>query len=62
LDAKELTNMNYPLSKLGDLILFGLTTTSDGAGLFSYNHQTGEAGPKPVLNAPGTILDAAIFE
>ena len=50
------------ISKLGDEILFGLTTTSNGTGLFSYNHNTGASGTVPVVNAPGTIMDVAVFE
>jgi hypothetical protein len=50
------------ISKLGNEILFGLTTTSNGTGLFSYNHLTGEASAAPIVNAPGTIADAAVFE
>jgi hypothetical protein len=47
---------------MGDEFLFGLTTTSNGTGLFSYNHKTGAASSAPVVNAPGTIMDAAVFE
>ncbi|MDR2498906.1 MAG: DUF4374 domain-containing protein, partial [Tannerellaceae bacterium] len=50
------------INKLGDEILFGLTTTSNGTGLFSYNHRTGVAGTAPTVNAPGTIMDVAVFE
>jgi hypothetical protein len=50
------------ISKLGNEILFGLTTTSNGTGLFSYNHLTGEASAAPVINAPGTIMDVAVYE
>ncbi|MDR0732514.1 MAG: DUF4374 domain-containing protein, partial [Dysgonamonadaceae bacterium] len=50
------------ISKLGDELLFGLTTASNGTGLFSYNHLTGKASDKPIVNAPGTIADVAVFE
>jgi len=50
------------ISHIGDMVYFGLTTTEKGAGLFSYNHKTGETSVAPVLNAPGTVLDVAIFE
>jgi hypothetical protein len=50
------------ISKMGNEILFGLTTTSNGTGLFSYNHRTGEASAAPILNAPGTIADVVVFE
>ncbi|MDR2496632.1 MAG: DUF4374 domain-containing protein [Tannerellaceae bacterium] len=50
------------INRLGNEILFGLTTTSNGTGLFSYNHLTGLAGTAPKVNAPGTIMDVAVFE
>ena len=50
------------VSKWGDEFLFGLTTTSNGTGLFSYNHKTGVASSAPIINAPGTIMDVAVFE
>jgi hypothetical protein len=50
------------ISKIGDEFLFGLTTTSNGTGLFSYNHKTGATSSAPVVNAPGTIMDVAVFE
>ncbi|MDR2533322.1 MAG: DUF4374 domain-containing protein [Tannerellaceae bacterium] len=50
------------ISKLGNDILFGLTTTSNGTGLFSYNHSTGASSTAPIVNAPGTIMDVAVFE
>jgi hypothetical protein len=53
---------SYSIVKMGDLVLFGLTTASSGSGFFSYNTKTGETSKSPVLNAPGTILDAGVFE
>ncbi|MDR0505962.1 MAG: DUF4374 domain-containing protein [Dysgonamonadaceae bacterium] len=50
------------ISKIGDEILFGLTTTSNGTGLFTYNHKTGAASSAPIVHAPGTVVDIAIFE
>jgi hypothetical protein len=50
------------ISKWGDEFLFGLTTASNGTGLFSYNHLTGTASSAPIVNAPGTIMDVAVFE
>ena len=50
------------ISKYGDEFLFGLTTTSNGTGLFSYNHKSGVASSKPIINVSGTIMDAAVFE
>jgi hypothetical protein len=50
------------ISKIGDEILFGLTTTSNGTGLFSYNHKTGASSSAPIVSAPGTIMDVAVFE
>jgi hypothetical protein len=47
---------------MGEQILFGLTTANNGTGLFSYNHLTGDASSRPVLSAPGTIMDVAVFE
>jgi hypothetical protein len=67
---QTVTHLNLPRSNpysnsichIGDMVYFGLTTESQGAGLFSYNHRTGETSSAPVLNAPGTVLDAAVFE
>ena len=67
---KTVTTLPLPLtnsyscsiSKLGDEFLFGLTTTSNGTGLFSYNHVTGVASRSPIVSAPGTVMDVAVFE
>jgi hypothetical protein len=67
---KTVTTLPLPLtnsyscsiSKLGDEIMFGLTTTSNGIGLFSYNHKTGAVSSSPIISAPGTIMDVAVFE
>lgn len=55
-------SLSYSIIKYNDLILFGLTTESNGSGFFSYNPETGEASNSPMLNSPGTLLDAAVFE
>jgi hypothetical protein len=62
LDLPRSNAYSYSIVKMGDLILFGLTTTSNGSGFFSYNTKTGETSRSPILNAPGTILDAGVFE
>ena len=67
---KTITKLELPrsnsyscsINSIGDLIYFGITSTSNGAGLFTYNHKTGAVSSSPVLNAPGTVLDAAVFE
>jgi hypothetical protein len=48
--------------RLGDEFLFGLATTDAGNGVFSYNHRTGTASSAPILSAPGTVSDMAIFD
>lgn len=50
------------VSKKGNEILFGLSTASQGAGVFSYNHQTGQASSSPIINAPGSVMSMAVFE
>ena len=62
LDLPRTNNYSCSISSIGDLVYFGITSASNGAGLFTYNHRTGAVSRKPVLNAPGTVLDAAIFE
>jgi hypothetical protein len=62
LDLPRSNSYSYSVIKMGDLMLFGLTSESNGSGFFSYNPKTGETSRSPVLNAPGTILDAAVFE
>ncbi|MDR0698587.1 MAG: DUF4374 domain-containing protein [Tannerella sp.] len=62
LDLPRSNAYSYSIVKWGDLILFGLTTTSNGSGFFSYNPKTGETSRSPILNAPGTILAAGVFE
>ena len=62
LDLPRSNSFSCSINSIGDLIYFGITSTSNGAGLFTYNHKTGEVSSSPVLNAPGTVLDAAVFE
>jgi hypothetical protein len=62
LNLPRSNSYSYSILRYGDLILFGLATQSAGAGYFSYNPATGEAGKMPFLNVPGTIQDAGVFE
>jgi hypothetical protein len=62
LNLPRSNSYSYSILRYGDLILFGLATQSNGAGYFSYNPATGETGNTPFMNAPGTIMDAAVFD
>jgi hypothetical protein len=62
LDLPRSNAYSYSIVKMGDLMLFGLTTAANGSGFFSYNTKTGETSRSPVLNAPGTIIDAGVFD
>ncbi|HBK30239.1 MAG TPA: hypothetical protein DDZ78_01270, partial [Porphyromonadaceae bacterium] len=70
LETKKIEVLDLPLTnsysgvikKMDDLILFSLTTKSNGVGLFSYNTKTGETSKTPVLNTSGTIMNMVVFE
>lgn len=70
LKAQTVTPLPLPLtnsyscaiSHVGDEILFGLTTASNGSGVFSYNEKTGVASQSPILKAPGTVMSMKVFE
>jgi hypothetical protein len=67
---KTITKLDFPrsnsyscsISHIGEIVYFGITSQSDGAGLFTYNYRTGETSSSPVISAPGTVLDVAVFE
>lgn len=50
------------ISQYGDDILFGLTTESNGTGIFSYNQKTGKCSSSPIINAQGTIMNICTFD
>lgn len=62
LDLPRTNNYSCSISKIGDIVYFGITSEANGSGLFTYNHKTGETSKAPVLNAPGTVMDVAIFD
>lgn len=67
---KTISPLSLPLTnayatavgKMGNEILFGLSTASNGVGVFSYNHLTGHTSSSPIVNAPGSVMSMAVFE
>ena len=50
------------INKVGNDILFGLSTESNGTGIFTYNRVTGLCSSSPVVKAQGTITEFLVFE
>ena len=49
------------INHIGDEILFGLTTESNGVGIFTYNRKTGKCSDAPVVNMQGTMLKMQVL-
>lgn len=50
------------INHVGDQVLFGLATESNGVGLFAYNRNTRTCSPAPVINVQGTVMNLQVFE
>ena len=49
------------INHIGDEVLFGLTTESNGVGIFSYDRRTGECSGAPIVNMQGTMLKMQVL-
>ena len=49
------------LTRVKSKILFGLTTESNGVGIFSYDRRTGECSGAPIVNMQGTMLKMQVL-
>lgn len=61
-DLPLTNNYSGVITEIDGKILFGLTSKSNGVGLFSYDPQTKETSKSPILSTGGTILDICIFK
>lgn len=62
LDLPRTNGYSCAINKKGDDILFGLTTESNGAGIFTYNRKTGICSSAPIVKVQGTITDILVFD
>lgn len=62
LDLPLTNNYSGVITEIDNKILFGLTTKSNGVGLFSYDPVAKESRKSPVLSTGGTVLDICVFE
>lgn len=62
LELPRSNSYSCSIQQYGNDILFGLSTTSNGVGLFTYNLETKAVSSSPVINIPGNVLDMVIFQ